>query len=1055
MTPTTSLKVGDKLHGFEITQITPLPSLRATAIRATHPKSGAQFLHVLADDTENCFAITFPTPPPNDTGIPHIMEHSVLAGSRKFPVREPFFEMVKNSMATFINAMTAQAYTVYPICSNVKKDFFNLAEVYCDAVFHPELKEDTLRREGHHLTLEDNNNLDSPLKVTGIVYNEMKGAYSTPESVMYKIAGRGLFPDTPLGRDSGGDPDTIPDLTYEQFLEFHKTFYHPSNALIFTYGDIPTEEHFKFLAPVLDEFSVEDVKKVKEVERAKGKNGGTSVSPVDKEPNAQAGTPMPPISQHSTTPPLHHSTPIRQPRWSAPRRIEHEYPIGKNEDDKARTFLVLNWIVGDALDPDETVAWEVLDKILLGNEAAPLKKAIIDSKLGADLIFAGAGGSSHELTFHVGLKGSEVDRADAFEKLVLGTLEQLAATPFEKSRVDAAFQQLAYETLEVSTLFPMRVLHGTNAAWPYGGDPLTHLRGKELLDACRARYANDPQMFNRLITDGLLKNPHRLYVILRPDREAQAKADAAFARKMAEKKKQFSRDEIARIAKEAAELEAAQGKPNPPELLAKLPQLKVADLPAKPRHIPTHTAPVAGITVLRNDVFANGVNYFELDINLEGLPPELYAWLPRYNEAVNKMGAAGQSFTQIAERRAAYTGGVGCHTQVFRHATDPSRSLRRIRFSMKTLDGQEANALKLLGDLIFAVDPRDKARLRDVLTQTRAAHRTALINDGMGTARRQASRGLSPEAALEHLFISPDTLRVIEDLTANFDQRADTVINNVERVRNFLLTKNVAAGFTPAEKTSDAGVKPAATRWTVSFTGSDRVFKTLCSTLEEWSARMKDTAPTADAPAPFSPFTSPPREGLAGPMKVAHCIKAMPAPHLAHPDVPLFRLGLYLSRFDYFLPEIRFKGNAYGAGIGHDDGQCLIVFNSFRDPHIVETLRVFEDYREWISAQDWTQTDIDRAIIGSAKEAERPIRPAEATSTALVRHIRGDTNELREQRYRTMLGATPKSVKQTLLRVLESGEPKAAVCVVSSREKLQEANKSLGDRALKLADILS
>jgi len=575
---TTNLKVGDKLHGFAITQITPLPSLRATAIRAAHPKSGAQFLHVLADDTENCFSVTFPTPPPDDTGIPHIMEHSVLAGSRKFPVREPFFEMVKNSMATFINAMTSQAYTVYPICSNVKKDFFNLVEVYCDAVFHPELKRDTLRREGHHLTLEDNNNLDSPLKVTGIVYNEMKGAYSTPESLVYELAGRGLFPDTPLGRDSGGDPDRIPDLTYEQFLEFHKTLYHPSNALIFTYGDIPTEDHFKFLAPVLDEFSVKEVEKLKE------KNGGAGVPARESSGKTQAGTPVPP----SATPTLQHSnTPIRQPRWSAPRRATHEYPIGKTEDDKARTFLVFSWLIGDMLKPDYVTEWEVLDKILLGNEAAPLKKALIDSKLGADVFFAGAGGSAYELSFHLGIKGSEVDRADAFEKLVLGTLEKLAAAPFEKSRVDAAFQQLAYETLEVTTLFPMRVLHGSNSAWPYGGDPLTYLRGKELLDACRARYTKDPQMFNRLITDGLLKNPHRLFVVLRPDRDVQAKADAAFAAKMAEKKKQFSKEEIARIAKEAAELEAAQGKPNPPELLAKLPQLKVADLPAKPRHIPT------------------------------------------------------------------------------------------------------------------------------------------------------------------------------------------------------------------------------------------------------------------------------------------------------------------------------------------------------------------------------------------------------------------------------------------------------------------------------------
>jgi Zn-dependent M16 (insulinase) family peptidase len=452
--PHVPFAVGHVEAGFHVDRVEPLPEIRAVAIQGEHAKSGARWLHLYTEsDTENCFCVTFPTPPSDDTGLPHIMEHAVLGGSRKFPVREPFFEMLKMSMATFINAMTSQAYTTYPIATNVKKDFFNLATVYLDAVFHPELKEETFRREGHHLALENNADLTSALKISGIVYNEMKGAYSAPESLLVKMASRGLFPDIPLGRDSGGDPESIPQLTYEQFCAFHRDRYHPSNALIFSYGDIPTGELLRFLQPVLDEF-----------ERR-------------------------PLTSEL----------MRQPRWAAPRTLEEGYPIGKSEEAEGRAFCVLNWLVGDALDPDEATAWEVLGQILAGNDGAPLKKALIDSKLGADVVFTGAGAWAQELCFHAGLKGTERERSGPFEKLVLDTLRDLAGKPFGREQVDAAFQQLAYDRLEVKTLFPMHLLSAVNSAWPYGADPLIHLRMRQSLDSCRQRYAANPRMFNQMM----------------------------------------------------------------------------------------------------------------------------------------------------------------------------------------------------------------------------------------------------------------------------------------------------------------------------------------------------------------------------------------------------------------------------------------------------------------------------------------------------------------------------------------------------------------------------
>ena len=982
----TEFHVGKVIDGFRIEQIEPLPDLRAVAIRAEHQQSGAKVLHVLTTtDNENCLAITFPTPPPDDTGLPHILEHAVLGGSQKFPVREPFFEMVKMSMATFINAMTSQAFTVYPVSSNVKKDFFNLGEVYLDAVFHPELKEDTFRREGHHLTLADNADLASPLKVSGIVYNEMKGAYSSPESLMYELVGNNLYPDTPLGRNSGGDPERIPELTYQQFRQFHADRYHPSNALIFIYGDIPTAEHFRFLAPVLNEFNRR------------------------------------PVSL--TTP--------RQPRWSAPRHLEKEYPIGTTEDTAKRSFFTLNWLVGNALDPALITDWELLARLLVGNDAAPLKKALVDSQLGTDVFFAGTWAAAYEQEFHIGIKGSEPDRADAFERLVLDTLARIATEPFHRSRVEAAFQQLAYDTLEVITLFPLHLASAVNLAWPYGGDPLPFLRSREQLAAARQRWEIDPDCFNRLIKTGLIDNPHRLSVVLRPDRELQTRADAAFAKKMAEQRNRLDAQQIANIARTAAALQAAQGVPNSPAALAKLPQLKASDLPTKPRHIPTNVGQVAGITVLRNNVFANGVNYLELDIDLAGLPVELYGWLTRYTEAVNKLGAAGQNFATIADRRTACTGGLSAGASVWRHATDATRTLRRFRFGLKTLDGEAEKAFGLLKDLIFAVDPRDRDRLSDVMTQTLAAYRTTLVNDGLGTARRQAARGLSREAAIEHLFFSPAALRVVEELTGNFNKHAEEIMHNVECIRDFLLRA----------------------RWTVSFTGSDTVFRTLTRTLEQWAARLSNKT-IEDVLPPFQPFATPPREGLAGPMLVANCAKVMAAPHLAHPDVPLFELGVYLANFDYLLPEIRFKGNAYGGGARYSDALGVLMLYSFRDPHIVETLATFDGLRSYIAAQNWSQTDIDRAIIGSAKEEQKPIRPGAATGSALLRYLRGDTNDQREQRYAATLGATPVAVKETLLRVLDANEARSAICVVSSREKLDEANQRLGENRLSVSDIL-
>ena len=990
--PDVDLRPGEHLHGFEVKAVTPIDELRAVTIELAHEQSGARLLHLYTNDTENLFSINFPTPPSDDTGVPHILEHAVLAGSQKYPVKEPFFEMIKMSMATFINAMTSSDHTYYPVASNVKKDLFNLAEVYFDAVFHPLLTEETFKREGHHLAPVDPEDPTGDLKVTGIVYNEMKGVFSDPESLLYRSMTSQLLPDTLYACESGGDPDAIPELTYEQLKKFHETYYHPSNSYFFLYGDIPTSDYLSFLEDKLDKI------------------------PRNEESDA-----LRPLSPEVT----------RQSRWKSPQVASDTYPVGADEPLTEKTYLMLSWFIGDATDPEEVVLGRILSLILLGNEAAPLRKAIIDSKLGADLVYSGAGSIGAAATFYLLLKGSETDRVEAFTQLVIDTLTQVADSEIESEKVEAAFQQATYHYQEVASMFPLRMLQRVIEGWIYEKDSNTFLKMGETLADIRQQWQENPAIFNEIIRERLIDNPHRLTSVLFPDRDKQAKTDAELAERMKETRAQFTNDQVKRIAADAAELERLNEQPNSPEALAKLPQLQVSDLPEKPRHIPTTVEDVGGRALLHNDVFANGVNYLVLNFDLQGLPEHLWTYLPRYVEAISKLGAADMDYAEMAHRTSAVTGGIGCSPGFSTHALDAGRSLKNMRFHLKALDGKMDAALDVLHDLIFAVNPRDTERLRDVLVQAVAEYRTEMIQDGLNTAIHHASRGLSPEAYLSEIVFGLPQLYNSETLLSNFDELNTDLMCHIEAIRDFLLTRG---------------------RVTASFTGSDITFEQTRTRFGEWLSTMRDE-PIPSEPIAFQPFGTPPREGLAGPIQIAYCAHVMPAPHYSHPDSTLLSIGAHILRLDYIMSEIRFKGNAYGAYFTYSPFDAHLYQASYRDPHVARTINVFEQAADYVKQVEWTQTDIDRAIIATAKGAEKPIRPSQSASDALSQYLVGQTREMREERYAELRRATPAEVKRALLELLEENRDKAAVCVVSSREKLEAANRELA-QPLVIEDVV-
>ncbi len=978
-------KPGDACHGFRITGVTLLPALRGAAIQAIHDRTGARVFHLAADDSENLFSISFPTPPPDETGLPHIMEHSVLAGSERFPVREPFFEMLKMSMATFLNAMTGPDCTYYPVASNVRRDLFNLAEVYFDAVFHPLLTEQTFQREGHHLAPVKAEDPTGALTVSGIVFNEMKGAYSSPETRLHYAWMHGLMPDTIYARNSAGAPDAIPSLTYAAFKGFFERYYHPSNALFFFYGDIPTSDYLSFVDG-----------------RLAGYERGFTAPPI--------------------TPPA---------RWSEPRACEDVYPVGASEPLTAKTYLAMHWLLGSSLDPEEVVLNHVLSLILFGNEAAPLKKALIESKLGQDLAHTGYFDIGSQALFTVGIKGSEVDRRAVFETLVLNTLRDLADRGFDRPRVEAAFQQAAYHYLEIQPMFPMHMLDRVLGVWPYGGDPTAFLDMGRHLASARRRWEADPGLFGQRIRAGLLNNPHRLTTTLRPDPAWQARNEAAFCDRMRTVRAKLSDAEVRRLADDAAALEKLAGTPNTPEAVARLPQLRTRDLPARPRRIPTSVASVEGITVLRNDVFSNGVNYVQAHFDLRGLPADLWPWLPRYRDVLSKVGAAGLGYEQMAERQAASTGGIWSWTTFQGHAVDRTRPVWGLRVSFKALDDQVERGLEVLHDVVFRMDPRNSDRLRNLLNQSRAACRSALLNGGNQYALWQAARGLSNEAWLDHVCQSLPQVELVTRLTDRYDEEAETLMRRIEQVRGLLCDRS---------------------RLTLSFTGSDRGWEALVAALKQWVPSMA-TGTLADTPTGFTADTGPRREALALPLQVAHCAQVMQAPRYGDPDAAAIAVGCHIVRFDYLVSEIRLKGNAYGGGISYQPLNGILQMSSYRDPHVARTLGVFARAPEFVRAADWSKADIERAIIGVARNEERPIRPGDATGEALNRHMAGITNERRDANYAALLAVTSARVKEALGRLLDGGLRQAPVCVVAGRDKLEAANVELGDKALTIRDV--
>ncbi|MBQ6471265.1 MAG: insulinase family protein [Victivallales bacterium] len=748
---------------FTLSSATELPSLQATA-RIYRHDSGLQALCLATSDIENMFSICLPTPAIDNTGVTHILEHTVLAGSRNYPVKDPFMELIKSSMATFINALTYQDYTVYPVATAVPAEFFNLASVYFDAVFNPLLSRDNLAQEGWHYELAKAGDLSSPLLVNGIVLNEMSGDFFDVDSVIEREANACLLDNTPRAFVSGGMPQHIPELTYEKYLEYYRTHYHPSRAKVFFYGSIPDERKLEFLEKQL--------------------------AALEKRP---APPPLPPRP--------------RLTAWTAPRRKVVPF-CPEMEQDSSQGALALAWFLTDRWEPLFNLAFEFIDYLLLGNASAPLRKAIQESGLCESLAISGYDNESPENYFLTAVKGIALDDIPAMEKLIHSTLADIAKKGFTAGELQAAFNSFRLEQLEITSDHVFNQMEKVFDAWAFDMDPLAFLDTSVILPKLESRLRREPGWLGGLIRQYLCDNPHRLTLELHPDEGLAERLRQQQARQLADFKATLSPGQLAAIDAEARKLRTRQGAPNSPKALATLPKLAKNEIPHEPLTLRTSSSRLPNqVELLDVDEFANGLSYLTLAYPVEIFPPHLRHLTGLFQQILPAVGNSQERYDQsiVHWARTGANFSLSANSGFTNHDTSQPSDYLLVRLS--AFDTSFPDALALLATRLTDSIFTEKRRLDNVLRQNLSQALEELAYANRYYTNSRASTGLSVPAGHQELWRGIAGLSQQKRTASHFRKEYLAVQRQMEEMAAALATASpVAAAFLGTEQTRRAAV---------------------------------------------------------------------------------------------------------------------------------------------------------------------------------------------------------------------------------------------------------
>ncbi len=753
----------ENLQAYTVVSKRRIEELKSDGWLLRHNKTGARVALLENDDENKVFYIGFRTPPKDSTGVAHIIEHTVLCGSEKYPVKDPFIELAKGSLNTFLNAMTYPDKTVYPVASCNDKDFRNLMDVYLDAVFHPNIyrEEKIFRQEGWHFELED---AEDELTINGVVYNEMKGAFSSPDDVLYREIMNSLYPHTSYAVESGGDPDVIPELTYEDFLAFHQRYYHPSNSYIYLYGDMDMAEQLSY---------------------------------IDREY----------LSKYEAL--AVDSTLATEPPFEKSVVVEKEYPIMESEPEEGNTYLSYNVSLGEALARRESVGFQALADALVGAPGAPVRKALLDAGIGTDIseIYEA---DIKQPYYSIIAKNADESKRDAFVRIIEETLAGIATDGVEKTALRAALNHDEFKYREADYgSYPKGLMYGLQMfeTWLYDDKkPFEYLEldetYKELKEAVETSY------YEELLKTVFLENKHKSIVVVRPVKGLTGKREKALADRLAAKKAAMSKEEIEAVVAETAALEAYQEEPDSVENLMKIPLLDRADIGKKARPYCNEERRAGDTTLLYHDIYTNGIGYLRFLFDLRQVPEELFPYVGLLQEMIGLVDTKKRSYSELYNEINLQTGGIAPAVNVYTNADDMSRYKLTFDLKVKTLYENLPKAFELAAEILTESVYTDGKRLLELVAENRSDKQAQMMSAGHTLAAGQALSYLSKQAFLMDQVNGLAFYRLLEGLEKDFEGKKEELSENLERlVRLIFRPENLMVDYT-AEREGLTGVEP-------------------------------------------------------------------------------------------------------------------------------------------------------------------------------------------------------------------------------------------------------
>ena len=735
------------LNAYEVLQTEDLSDLKSKGTLLKHKKSGARVLLMENDDENKVFTIGFRTPPSDSTGVPHIMEHSVLCGSKEFPVKDPFVELVKGSLNTFLNAMTYPDKTVYPVASCNDKDFQNLMHVYMDAVFYPNIYQNdkTFRQEGWSYKLDDP---DGELTISGVVYNEMKGAFSSPEGVLDRVVLNSLFPDNAYSVESGGDPEVIPELTYEQFLDFHRKYYHPSNSYIYLYGDMNMEEKLRWL----------DEKYLSDFEN----------EPVDSE--------------------IHLQKPFTEMK-----EVVQEYSIASEESEEDNTYLSYNKVIGTTLDEKLYLAFEILDYALLSAPGAPLKKALLDAGVGKDISGSYDNGV-YQPIFSVISKNANVEQKEEFVRVIEDTLKDIVKNGINKKALRAGINYHEFRFREADFgNYPRGLMYGLQLfdSWLYDETkPFIHMQAIPTFEFLKEQV--ETGYFEELIQKYLLDNTHGSIVIIKPERGRTARMDKELADKLQAYKDSLSKEEIDALVKATKELEEYQEEESAPEDLAKIPVLGREDISREIAPIYNKELETSGVKLVHHGVETNGIGYTALLFDLSGIPEEKLPYISILQSVLGVINTKNYEYSELFNEINVHTGGIGTSLELYTDVTKVKEKEFRATFEIKgkALYPKMDVLFSMMREILMESDLGDEKRLKEILAMLKSRLQMSFLSSGHTTAALRSLSYTSPMAKFKDDTDGIGYYEVVKELEENFEEKKAELIENLRQIAQQIFRKD-------------------------------------------------------------------------------------------------------------------------------------------------------------------------------------------------------------------------------------------------------------------------